>query len=316
MLITHTRPQVLGTMAYTDAIGTGHCIFLARDPDLNHFTARVRWQDDPGRIQDFSTFIRNDAASLVPAETYFEDPTLSPLKLFIGDSLLANIAGKSSCEVIVSNGILFSSARSHGKQNQQTAKKDLHDLARGAKPPRDTSAAQFAASMASQIDSELEKAPFAPKLSFYSFRAGEKWRITTHAHDILSCVGHSSFCDNVTIENSKIAINNTTIFAPGRAFLTLSLKKMAPSYNKDFGNQKEISFLVIDILNPAFSPNYATLPKLTSCPKIIDLVLAGDLPPGIAAFMKNTEGDIQPISRWSSLSNKEREKWSCNIKNH
>jgi hypothetical protein len=291
------RPRIIAVWAHKSQSGEGRCLFATHDPNNHHFTVRVLWQDDPGRVQDFSTFLRNETTTLVPAEVFFHDASLKPKHLFVGEAILSPIAGRPSCKVIASNGVLFAAKKSRFTTNAHEAREALFSAAK--QTPLET--ASPGNPVRSNKDQMLSRPETPSKLSVFKFRAGENWEATVPATHIISCTGHETFCQNITLKNRKLAAQNTTLFAPGRAFVTLK---------KSSG---DTVFSLVEIQNTAFAGHRMNQPAQQPCQTLIKKLLAGDIAAGTFVSLTLSQTQKLPLASFTNLSAAEQEEAICSL---
>jgi hypothetical protein len=303
------KPRVLGVWAHKGQSGEGHCLFLAHDPNNHHFTARVVWQDDPGRIQDFSTFLRNETTTLIPADVFFRDASLKQKHLFVGEAILSPIAGRPSCKVIASNGILFAAQKSKSKASAHEAKDALFAAANQASVQQVTPKRE---SRFSSLQTSAQPST-SQMMQLFAFRAGENWETAVPATRIASCTGHDDFCKSVALKGRKLSAQSTTVFAPGRAFL--ALKKASGDH----------LFAFVEIQNPAFSGHRREADRVTdrvtdrvaaapqSCSTLIEKLIAGDIAPGTFVTLTNSQNQKVPLASFTSFSPTDRAAARCSL---
>lgn len=297
VLTTYRRLNILSVVAFAGDNKTGHCVFLAQDPFQNHFTARVLWQGDPGRSQDFSTFFRNETIKLIPAGEYFRNPALERQNLFVGKATFHNSTGTPICNVVASNGVLFTATNSVIRANEQTAKLELLAHAHNSTVPQKHALSSFTLPR-SQI---LESPARGDNARVFRFQAGEEAELGTNVQAIHQCTGNESLCHSLDASNGKLRAFNTTQFPPSIAFL---------SYRQSDGKN---AFAVVELQNTAYSGRAFQPKSKENCAPLIKSFLNGELPSTTLLTLQNESGANMSLSQWASLDAAERKKAQCSL---
>ncbi len=294
------KPRIHAVFATRSDSGVGECVFLVQDPQKSHFTVRAKWQDDPGRTQDFSTFLRDETKPLVAAHAFFGAPELRPLQLFVGITDFENVVGKPMCDVLASNGVLFAARVSQAAKSSENAQNQLLAAAhRVLEKPGDFSFDwnfSRAVSVASNfvVESSVRVA---------AFRAGETWELPVRASVLMGCVGHREICGNARLMRQKIVVENTITFSPGRAFIAFKN-----------GASARTEFVAIEVLNTAYSPRFQSKPEPQDCGALVARLLSGDQRSNEELVMSVASGERISVASWFSLDSEKRGAVSCSVR--
>jgi len=297
-IVTNHRPEIIGATVHSIGPKKFRCLFALRDIDLDHLTSRIQWQNDPGQTQDFATFRRKYSSPLTESSTFFGNAEISSRSVYVGEAISLNTAGTPQCSVTVSDGTIFATKTA---QNHASAAEG-HDYLIAKIKSTNVLQTHHKLPSAESTTAFKSVTTQSSKVTIASLLAGNPWRmpLPSPTRQIQTCIGHTAFCADVSVENNHFVVKDSSRFAPGRALVVTSSEKH--------------NITLIEIQNPAFSSRFAQIPEELSCDKLLEELIWGDLPNWFQPSFTTADARTISASQYRQLTDDERKDVRCDVK--
>lgn len=155
------RPEILGVWSWMSSPNETECLAAVYEPDGEHITGELRWFEDDEQISVFSTIPIRSQKNFSPAAAILGNQV--PASVLLASSSIITIHSHAPCELIVSDGTLFSLRTAKQVSSLTAAQRALQGTIRNHHQTYATP--QLPSALVSLTDSEAQKASAMPQKS-------------------------------------------------------------------------------------------------------------------------------------------------------